>query len=295
VDTWLALSDQLAAAVQQAGRAVFAVHGRPRVPSTGIHWRAGLIVTASHTVQADDDLTVTRPDGQSAPATVVGRDAALDVAVLKVDTPDVAVADVGDSGAVRVGHLVLAVGAGPRASWGIVSAIGAAGSRRAETDVFSLDLALYPGFSGGPLVDARGSVIGVNTSGASRQRQLAVPARAVSAVVETVARHGRVPQAYLGVSTQQVRVPEGALAGAEAAQRTALIVIEVQPGSPAGAALLVGDIILSLDGAAVSDPLELRAILRPERIGQRMSASVIRAGRLLDVDLTIGERPRRER
>ena len=295
MDRLFALSDQLAAAVQQGGRAVFAVQGRPRIPSTGIHWRSGLIVTANHTVQTDDDLTVTSPNGQSAPATVIGRDSTLDVAVLKVGASDVAVADVGDSDAVRVGHIVLAVGAGPRASWGIISAIGAAWSRRSESDVFSLDLTLYPGFSGGPLVDARGSVVGLNTSGASRHRQLAIPAKAIGRVVDAVVRHGRIPHAYLGVSTQQIRIPEGFREEGDQAERTALIVVDVQAGSPAAAGLLVGDVILSLDGTAVTDPLDLRAVLRPERIGQRATASVIRAGRALDVELTIGERPDRAR
>lgn len=295
MDGMLALSDQLAAAVQKAGQAVFAVHGRPRVPSTGVHWRSGLIVTANHTVQTDDDLTVTSPNGQSAPATVVGRDSALDVAVLGIGAVDVAVADVGDSDAVRVGHMVLAVGAGPRASWGVISAIGAAWSSRSESDVFSLDLTLYPGFSGGPLVDARGSVVGLNTSGASRRLELAVPAKAVSRLVDAVVRHGRIPQAYLGVSTQQIRVPQGVREESRQAQRTALIVVDVQEGSPAAAGLLVGDVILSLDGTAMADPLDLRAVVRPERIGQRVTASVIRAGRVLDVSLTIGERPGRAR
>ena len=295
MDRLLLLSDELAGAVQQAAGAVVAVHGRPRVPSSGIHWRSGLIVTANHTVQADDDLTITSPSGQSVPASVVGRDAALDVAVLRVGACDAAVAEIGDSAAVRVGHMVLAVGTGPRASWGVISAIGAARSRRAEGDVFSLDLTLYPGFSGGPLVDARGAVIGLNTSGASRDLQLAIPANAVGLVVDAVARHGRLPRAYLGVGTQQIRVPEGAGEAESPAQRTALIVVEVQAGSPAAAGLLIGDVILSLDGKAVTDPLDLRAALPPERIGQRVTASVIRAGRPLDVDLTIGERPARAR
>ena len=132
MDRLLDLSDQLAAAVQRAGQSVLAVHGRPRMPSTGIHWRAGLIVTANHTLQADEDLTVTSPTGESSRVTVVGRDPGLDVAILRIDSPATAVADVGDSDAVRVGHMVLALGAGPRASWGVISAIGAASSRARE-------------------------------------------------------------------------------------------------------------------------------------------------------------------
>ena len=118
---------------------------------------------------------MTSPTGESARVTVVGRDPGLDIAILRTSDAAVPVADVGDSDAVRVGHMVLALGAGPRASWGVISALGAAGSRGAERDVFSLDLRLYPGFSGGLLVDARGSVVGVNTSGASRHLHLAIP------------------------------------------------------------------------------------------------------------------------
>jgi S1-C subfamily serine protease len=295
MDRLLALSDDLAAAVARAAEAVFAIQGRPRVPSTGIHWRPGLVVTAAHTVPSDDEITVVRPNGETVPATVLGRESALDVAVLKVDAPDVRPAELGDSDSVRVGHMVLAVGAGPRASWGVISAIGGGSATRSPSDTFSLDLTLYPGFSGGPLVDARGAVIGLNTSGASRHLQLAIAAKAVDRVVDAVARHGRVPHAYLGVRTQRVRVPEGVTEGDPQGRRTAVIVVEVEPGSPAGAVLLVGDVILSLDGAAVSDPLDLRAMLRPERIGQRVTASVVRAGRVLDVGLTIGERPERAR
>src|SRR5262249_42051516 len=154
MDKLLALSDELAASVEQAGRSVVAVHGRPRMASTGVHWRQGLVVTANHTVRTDDEITVAGPGGTATPATVLGRDPALDVAVLKVDAPGVEVADVGDSDGVRVGHLVLAVGAGPRASWGVVSAIGAPSARSSASELWRLDLTLYPGFSGGPLVAA---------------------------------------------------------------------------------------------------------------------------------------------
>jgi S1-C subfamily serine protease len=295
MDQLLALSDQLAGAVERAGRAVFAVHARPRVPSTGVHWRPGLVVTAHHTVQVDDEITVTRPDGRTATATVAGQDPALDIAVLKVDASDVPAADLGDSDALRVGHMVLALGAGPRASWGVVSAIGAARSRRAEGDLLSLDLTLYAGFSGGPLVDTEGRVVGINTSGAARHLQLAIPANAVSRVVEELVRRGHIPQAYLGVSTQQVRVPEALREQLRLTQETAVIVVDVQPESPAAAGLLIGDVILSLDAKAVADPFDMRAVLRPDRVGQSVTASVIRGGQVREVLLTIGERPRRRR
>lgn len=294
MDRLRALSDELAAAVAQAGRAMLAVHARPRLPSTGVHWRSGLVVTANHTVHADDGVTVTRPDGRAVPATLVGRDPARDLAVLRMDGTDVPVAEIGDADAVRVGHMVLALGAGPRASWGVVSAIGAH-ARHADGDLFSLDLTLYAGFSGGPLVDADGRIVGVNTSGMSRQMQVAVPATVVGRTVDALVSHGRIPQGYLGVGTQPVRVPETMRQQLGLDQELALIVVDVQAGSPAAAGLVIGDVILALDGHAIADPIELRRLLRAERIGQRITARVVRGGQARDVELTVGERPRRPR
>jgi S1-C subfamily serine protease len=293
MDQVLALSNELATAVQQAARAVFAVQARPRLASTGVHWRPGLVVTANHTVRADEGVTLTRPDGRSVAGALVGRDPARDLAVLRVEAADVPVAEVADSDAVRVGHVVLALGAGPRASWGVVSAIGA--TRSAEGDLFSLDLTLYAGFSGGPLVDAQGRVVGVNTSGMSRQMQLAVPAAVVSRTLDELVRHGRISHGYLGVGTQPVRVPDAMRQQLGLDQELALIVVDVQSDSPAAAGLLIGDLILSLDGQAVVDPVELRRLLRAEQIGRRITARVVRGGQSRDVELTVGERPPRPR
>ena len=290
-----ALSEDLAAAVEQGSRGVFAVHARPRLPSSGVQWRSGLVVTANHTVHDDEGLRLTGPDGRPTTGTLVGRDPTLDIAVLRMGDGAGPVATLADSGAVRVGHMVLALGAGPRASWGVVSAIGAAPSGHADRELFSLDLTLYPGFSGGPLVDARGHVVGITTSGLSRNLQLAVPAGVVNRIVDDLLRHGHIPRAYLGVSTQPVRVPEALRAQLGLGQETALIVVEVQAESPAAAALLIGDVILALDGHPIADPVDLRGVLRADRIGQRITATVLRGGAARQVELTVGERPRRSR
>jgi len=295
MDGLLTLSNDLAAAVERAGQVVFGVNARTRLGSTGVHWRSGLIVTANHTVRMDEDITVTRPDGRAIAATVAGRDPAIDIAVLKVDAPDVAVADLGESNAVRVGHLVLAVGRGPCASWGVVSAIGEGrGPRSAGGALFSLDLTLYPGFSGGPLVNAQGQVIGVNSSGTSRHLQLAIPSAAVTRVVDELARRGRLARPYLGVGTQPVSLPEALRQRFNLEQQTAVIVVAVQPGSPAaGAGLLMGDVIVSLGGTTITDPGDLASVLRPDQVGEDLTVSVLRAGEPRDIRITVGERPRR--
>jgi S1-C subfamily serine protease len=289
------LSNDLAAAVEHAGRAVFGVNARPRAGSTGVHWRQGLVVTADHTVQLDDEITVTRPDGRTIAATIAGRDPTSDIAILRVDAPDVAVADIADGDGARVGHIVLALGRGIRASWGIVSAIGDGRvARGSASELLNLDLTLYPGFSGGPLVDVRGRVVGITTSGASRHFQLGIPASAVNRVVDELVRRGRIPRAYLGVSTQQVRLPESLRERLSLDQRTAIIVVDVQPASPAAAAgMRIGDVVVSLGGTRIADPGDLRAVLRPHRVGESMTASLLRGEQPHDVQVTIGERARR--
>src|SRR5207237_347777 len=243
MDGLLALSNELAAAVERAGRAVVGVNGRRRLGSTGVHWRPGLVVTADHTVEVDEDVTVTALDGRTLAATVAGRDPAIDVAVLKIDPGSVPVADIASEPA-RVGHIVLAVGRGPRASWGIVSAVGDSQRRRTDAgDLLSLDLTLYPGFSGGPLIDAQGRVVGVTTSGASRHFQAAIPAATVSRVLDELTRRGRIPRAYLGVGTQAVRLSDAARQRLGTDQQSAVIIVDVQPDSPPSAAgLLLGDV-----------------------------------------------------
>jgi len=295
MDGVLMFSNELAAAVERAGRAVVGVNARPRLGSTGVHWRSGLIVTADHAVQVDDDVTVTCPDGRVVTATVAGRDPAIDVAILKLNAPEVAVADVADSDAIRVGHIVMALGHGPRASWGIVSAMGeGGGARSAAGPLFHLDLTLYPGFSGGPLVDVQGRVVGMNTSGPGRHLHVALPAAAVNRVVDEFLRRGRIPRAHLGVATQPVRLPEELRRGLDRDQPTAVIVVDVQPESPAArAGLLIGDIIVSLGGTPITGPTDLKTVLRPDRVGETLTASVLRGGQARELLVIVGERPRR--
>ncbi|HEY3065639.1 MAG TPA: trypsin-like peptidase domain-containing protein [Methylomirabilota bacterium] len=293
--TVMDLSNALAEAVERAAGSTFAVHGRPRLPSTGVHWRDGLIVTASHTVDPDREVTLTAPDGRTLSAQLAGRDPGLDIAVLRADAGAAPVADIGDDGEVRIGHMVLAVGAGPRASAGIVSALDVRGGRRAgANEILAVDLTLYPGFSGGPLVDVLGRVVGIATSGVSRHLQCAVRAGAVTRLTEHVLRGGKIPRAYLGVGTQPIALPDDLRARLNVAQRTAVIVVNVTSPSPAAAAgLVIGDVIVSIDGRAIADPGDLVAVLQPDRVGSAVTTRILRGGEPRDVPVTVGERPSR--
>jgi S1-C subfamily serine protease len=293
------LSSELAAAVERVGRVVVAVNARPRLSSTGVHWRPGIVVTADHTVRSDEDITITCPDGRTVAARLAGRDPGTDIAVLRVDAIDLPSAEFGDPASLKVGHIVLAVGDGPRASWGVVSALGGRWRtwRGGEIDQFMrLDLTLYPGFSGGPLVDAEGRVLGMNTSRLSRHLELAIPTTTVARVAEELIDKGRVSRGFLGVGLQPVRLPEAARGALPGAAEDGLIVVSVQPDGPAAkSGLLLGDVLVVLDGVAVGAPEDVQAVVGARRPGSTVTASILRAGAATEVRITVGERPSRSR
>ena len=266
MQTLLSLSNDLASAVERAGRSVVAVHARPRLPSSGVHWRPGIVVTAEHTVRVEEEIRVAWPDGRTAPASLVGRDPGTDLAVLRIGDTDWPVAEVGDSAALTVGNLVLAVGYGPRASWGVVSAVGGAWrtGRGGEVDRFlRVDLVLYPGFSGGPLVDASGKVAGLVTSGLSRQLELAVPASTVTRVVDELLATGRISRSYVGLGLQPVTLPEALRHLAPGPDARGLIVVSIEADGPAArAGMMLGDVLVALEGTPLRDPGDVQACPR---------------------------------
>ncbi|HKW90724.1 MAG TPA: S1C family serine protease, partial [Methylomirabilota bacterium] len=271
MEALLSLSNDLAGAVERVAPAIVAVHARRHLPSSGIHWRPGIVVTADHTVRAEEDITVSTADGRARPAVLAGRDPGTDLAVLRVAELSTSTVALGDDGALRVGHMALALGYGPRASWGVISALGPRWRswRGGEIDrLVRLDLVLYPGFSGGPLVDASGHVVGLNTSGLAREARLAVPVTTVSRVVDELLRKGHVSRGYLGLGMQPVRLPEPLRAQLHLERDTGLMVVTVQPDGPAGrAGVLLGDVLVALDGAPVADLDDVQARLGGDRIG----------------------------
>jgi len=299
MDALLSLSNELAGAVERVAAAVVAVHARPRLPSTGVHWRPGIIVTADHTVRSDEDITVARPDGRTVAASLIGRDPGTDLAVLRVQDIDLPTADLGDPRSLKVGHIVLAVGYGPRASWGIVSALGGRWHtwRGGEIDqLLRLDLTLYPGFSGGPLVDVQGRVVGINTSGLSRQLELAIPVSTVARAADELIDKGRVSRGFLGVGLQPVRLPESLRRTLTAAPEIGLIVVSVHPDGPAAkAGLLLGDVLVTLDDTPVGAPEDVQAVVGARSVGSTITATILRAGAPAEARITVGERPPRRR
>ncbi len=297
-----ALSDDLAAAVDTVGRSVVAIHARRRIPASGVVWQPGVIVAAHHTIQRDDDINVTLHDGTTTTATLAGRDPSTDLAVLRLASGAAAPAAAAAAGAPRVGQLVLALGrpgTTVTASLGIVSAVG--GEWRTwqggTIDRFiRLDLDVYDGFSGGPLADARGRVVGINTSGLARATALTVPATTVARVAGQLLERGHVARGWLGIATQPVRLPPPLQRSLGTEADGGLVVVNVEPDSPADrGGLLIGDILLALDDTSVRDPGDVLAALDGDRIGKAVTLHVARGGRAERVSVTVGERPRARR
>src|SRR5690606_28341011 len=211
------VSEGLAGAVERVAPAIVLVSARRRIPASGVAWSAdGLIVTADHVIESEDDITVGLPDDREAAAKLVGRDPSSDLAVLRVEDAGLSAAELAPEGETRVGHLALAVGrpskGGVQASFGVVSAVGGPWRTRGGTQIdgfLRTDTTFFPGFSGGPLVDAQGRVAGINSSRFGRGQGLTIPSASVGRIVEALVQQGRIRRAYLGIGSQVVRLPAG--------------------------------------------------------------------------------------
>jgi len=287
----------MAATVEVAGASVVRVEARRRLPASGIVWSSdGVIVTAHHVVERDDNIGVGLPNAETVSATLVGRDPTTDLAVLRAQATDLTPPTWAESEDARVGHLVLGLGRPGQtvqATLGIVSALGESWRTPAGGRIepyLQTDLVMYPGFSGGPLVDVAGGVLGLNTSALLRGISLSVPTPTLRQVVETLLTHGRVRRGYLGVGAQPVRLPAGL--AEELGQETGLLLVSVEPEGPAGSAgLTLGDTIVALDGQPVRHMDELLALLGGDRVGVSVPVRIVRGGQAQEVTVTIGERP----
>jgi S1-C subfamily serine protease len=292
------VSNQLADAVAAAGAWTVRVQARRGPPASGIALAADLVLTADHVVDParEDSIRIGLPDGSEVGGSVVGRDPATDLAILRIASGSLTPARAA-AGEPRTGALALVVarpGAEPSASLGLITGLaGPARTRRGGMleRFIQVDAVLYPGFSGGPLVDADGAVLGMITSGLGfGGPAVAIPWALASQLAETIGKHGKVPRGYLGVGSQPVTLSPQAkeLTGG---QERGLLVVQVAEGGPASAAgFLQGDILVRLDGTAVTNADDLQGLLGPNRVGSSVNASVVRGGELRDLSLTVGTR-----
>ena len=291
------LSDALAETVEGSGTSVVRVEARDRLPASGIAWPSpGIIVTAHHVVEREENIIIGLPSGETLEAVLVGRDPTTDLAVLRAPASDLAGSPWADTEDLRVGHLVLALGRpgkNMRATMGIVSALGTNWRTPAGGTVdryLQTDVVMHPGFSGGPLVEAGGRVVGMNTSGVLKGISLAVPVPTVARVVDALLTHGKIVRAYIGVGSQPTRLSES-LAG-ELGQQTGLLLVSVEAGSPAEkAGLFLGDTIVALAGNPVKHLDDLMSNLDEDQVGKSIPVRIARGGQTQDLSLVPEERP----
>jgi S1-C subfamily serine protease len=257
----------------------------------------GLVLTASHVVQ-EDEIRVTLPDGEEVKAELLGRDPNSDLAVLKLASAKGNAAKANEEP--KVGELALSIGRpsaeGAQASLGIVSAIG--GPLRSHRgglleSYIRTDAAPYPGFSGGPLVDAEGRVLGINTSGLGAA--LTIPAKLAWKIAKSIQKHGGVKRGYLGVRSQQVELAAEARKALKREQATGLLILSVEADSPSASALIVGDIIVGFAGEPVSEHDELLLQLNGGVVGKAVDVEVLRGGKPETIKVTLSEQSEPER
>jgi S1-C subfamily serine protease len=259
----------------------------------------GYLLTNSHVVGRAPRVSVNLPDGSTHDANVVGADPATDLAVVHIDGNHFPAAELGRSSALRVGQLVVAIG-NPlgfsfTVSAGVVSALGRtlrAQDGRLIDGILQTDVALNPGNSGGPLVDSRGRVVGINTAMIMGAQGLsfAVPVDTARFVVGELMQHGRVRRGVLGFGGQTRPIDRRLARHHGLSQKTGIEVMEVQPGKPAQVAgLRDGDILLALDGRTIESVDDVHRILTASSIGRALAVSLLRGTAKMDLTVIPSE------
>jgi S1-C subfamily serine protease len=295
----IALSNALAQATDRAAVSTVAVHTEPRGSSSGVVWRRGVIVTADHALRRDEGIQATLPDGRVVPASLAGRDASTDLAVLRCEEEVSAPAEqTTDAFSIKPGSLALVVGrtraSGPVAALGAVSLVVA--ERRAWTGAalapyIRLDIGVQPTAIGGAVIDAHGRLMGIATPRFARFGAIAVPAPTVNRVVDVLLQKGHIPRGYLGVGLQPVRLPDVLRRTLKRDDKTAAIVLEVEPEGPAyKAGMVIGDILVALAGRAITRLEDVHGQLGGESIGKSLPIKFIRGGALQEANIVVGER-----
>ena len=285
-----AYSSAVIYAVEAVGPAVVKIDAGRGSGSGVIFTPDGLILTNSHVVDRAKTLTAVMPDGRSMAADVVGQDADTDLAIVRVDAsrePSLPYATLGDSRAVRVGQVAIAIG-NPygfhhSVTAGVVSALGRslrAQSGRLMADIIQTDASLNPGNSGGPLVTSRGEVMGINTAMILPAQGLcfAIASNTARYVAARLIRDGRIRRSYIGVAGQTVPIPRAVARANHLAVSAGVFVVSVEPDSPATAAgLRDGDVVLAFAGEAVTGIDDLHRLLTDDRIGIPAMMTILRS------------------
>jgi S1-C subfamily serine protease len=292
----MSLSNSMVAAVEKASASTVMVSARRGIPSSGVCYTADLVLTADHSIEGDDDIKVTLPDGSEIKASLAGRDENSDLAILRLERPVGVPAERAPKDS-QVGQFVLAIGRpspeGVQASLGVVSSVGGPVrtsrggllNRYLQTDAIP-----YPGFSGGPLVNADGQIVGINTSGLTPGASLAIPASTAWETAASLGKFGRIRRGYLGIRSQPTELSSNLQSQIGRSQANGLLLVGIENDSPASnAGLIVGDILLSIAGQPVEEHDQLLSYLAGDVIGKPVPVEILRGGQRQSVTLMVGE------
>src|SRR5882757_485755 len=294
---WSGLSKSITETIEAVQDSIVTVHGGGRSTSSGVVWRPGVVVTVRQGLRRSDSLQVAH-HGEPFVATLAGTDAGTDLAVLRIDAGTTKPATTTNTQSVRVGELVLAVGRSSlgdiSASVGIVARLGSAWRtwRGGQMDrLIRPDLQLYVGQSGSALVNEGRQVLGINSSALARSAVITVPAATIDRVVDAILERGHVPRPFLGAAMQAVPVPEAQRAHFGEGVDEALLVLHVEPNAPAASGgILVGDLLLSVDGHAVHNVHEVQHRLSSLKVGDPVVIGVVRGGVRMDLKVILADR-----
>lgn len=289
-------SQELANTVERAGASVIGVLDGGRSGVGGTVWRSRVAVTIAHTIRGLDEVTVALPSGEQAKAAVTARDPGADLAILTLPS-DLPVAVAADDARARAGEIALSITRrgtdGLAAAYGIVSHIGGAWRTWSGARVdrwLRLDLDPFPGFSGGPIVNASGEALGIAISGPGRSAAV-IPSSTVNRIVDQLIKHGRPVRGYIGVGLQPVIFPEDAWQSLGITSGHGLVITAIASGSAAEEAqLTLGDVIVTIDGNPIRPGVGLHWLLDAETIGKSINLGVIRGGKLLNLAVTVREK-----
>jgi serine protease Do len=294
---WSALSQSIAEAIEAVQDSIVSVHGGGRSTASGVVWRPGVIVTVRHALRRSDSLQVAH-GGEPFHATLAGADAGTDLAVLRVDAGAGKPANTIGAQPTRAGEVVLAVGRSAlgdiSASSGIIARLGSGWRTWRGGQMDSLirpDLQLYVGQSGSALVNEGHRVLGINSSALARNAVITVPATTIDRVVDAILERGHVPRPFLGAAMQAVPVPEAQRSHFAEGVAEALLVLHVEPNAPAASAgILVGDLMVSLDGHLVHNVHEVQHRISSLKAGAPVAIVVIRGGVRMDLTVILADR-----
>jgi S1-C subfamily serine protease len=297
LETLEKLSEELSATIGKAAESVVLVQGR-RFPASGVVWKKNLIVTTDHSIARSSEVQIRTALGEVISGVIAGRDPSTDVAIIQ-SSKDLQALEFSKT-SLKAGQLAVILG---RANGGrilsVLTMISGTDSnyknwRGGTFDQFiRLDSAPFPGFSGSALLMPNGTIAGINTAAFSRHFGLTIPGSNIERLIERIQTKGTIGRPYLGLMMQPVRLPEKFRK--EAGTDIGLLLIGTENGSPAEqAGLTVGDIVVGLNGKTVNSIEELHDVLSAESIGTEIKVTILRGGKIENLQTKVGERPLRQ-